>query len=206
MKWSPAQAIFKPQLTGFFFVLKSKCYKGCKDEADCQVGLCGCHSCHYERGTRHQVLGINAKQSLVAQKELFCMSETTNHHSFNFIFSLCELISFFNIFHKEVFFFLKEDWIRRQLALFGEWSEEEFFPEALELNPTYFQWELHVACLWVCLKILICYLLILYQGPQIPRNLEFTCVPKDLSVHWPQQKGFQFTVCPYGAEFVQSCI
>lgn len=29
----------------------------------------------------------------------------------------------------------------------------EFFPEALALNPTYFQGEVDAACLWVCLKI-----------------------------------------------------
>lgn len=101
-----------------------------------------------------------------------------------------------------ILFFLKEDWIHRQLAPFREWSEEEFFPEALALNPTYFQWELDVACL----KIPTCYLLILYQGPQNPRNLEFTCVPQHLRVHWSQQKGFQLAVCPYGAEFVQCLI
>lgn len=187
-------------------VKKSKCYRGCKDKADCQVGPCGCCSCHYERGTRHQVLRINAKQSLVTQKELFGMSKTTNRHSFNFIFNLREFISFLNIFYKEVsgIFFLKEDWICRQLAPFREWSEEEFFPEALALNPTYFQGELDVAYLWVCLKILTRYLLIPYHGPQIPRNLKFTCVTKELSIHRCQQKGFQFAVCPYGAEFVQA--
>lgn len=117
-------------------------------------------------------------------------------------------MSFLNVFYKEVsdIYFLKENWIDRQLAPFREWSEEEFFPEALALNPTYFQWELDVACLWVCSKIQTCYLLFLYQGPQIPRNLEFTCVSKELRIHWYQQKGFQFTVCPYGAGFVQSFI
>lgn len=57
------------------------------------------------------MLRIKAKQSLVTQKELFGMSKTTNRHSFNFIFNLCEFISFLNIFYKEVsgIFFLKED-------------------------------------------------------------------------------------------------
>lgn len=40
--------------------------------------------------------------------------------------------------------------------------------------------------------------------PQIPRNLEFTWVPKEFSIHCCQQKGLQFTACPYTAEFVQS--
>lgn len=48
-----------------------------------------------------------------------------------------------------------------------------------------------------------CYLLILYQGPQIPRNLEFTWVPKEFSFHWCEQNGIQFTVCPYSVGFVQ---
>lgn len=57
----------------------------------------------------HQVLRINAELANT-EKELFGTSETTNRHSFNFIFSLCEFISHFNIFYKEVsdIFFLKE--------------------------------------------------------------------------------------------------
>lgn len=44
------------------------------------------------------------------------------------------------------------------------------------------------------------------DSKKLPELGELTCVPKELSVHWYQQKGFQFTVYPYGAELVQSLI
>lgn len=43
-------------------------------------------------------------------------------------------------------------------------------------------------------------------GSTDPKKPRAHLCTKALSVHWYQEKGFQFTVCPYGAKFVQSLI